>query len=46
MAATNKMRQPVDYFGEGSGSSVGLQVGWDLDIVAAIIPIIACVPPD
>ena len=42
MAATNKMRQPADYFEEGPGSSVGLQIGCYLDIVAAIIPVIAC----
>ena len=26
MAATNKMRQPADYFGEGPGSSAELQL--------------------
>ena len=46
MAATNKMIQLVDYFEEGPGSSVELQVEWDLDVVVAIIPVIACVPPD
>ena len=46
MTATNKTRQPVDFFEEGPGSSVELQVGWDFDIIAAIISVIACVPLD
>ena len=36
----------MDYFEEDPGSSVELQAGWDLDIIVAIIPVIACVPPD
>ena len=46
MAVNNKMKQLADYFEEGPGSSVALQVGWDVDVVAAIIPVIVCVPPD
>ena len=42
MAATNKMRQPADYSGGGPGSSMELQVGWNLDLAIAIILIIAC----
>ena len=44
MAATYKKRQPADYFVEGLGSSTELQLEQGLDIVAAIIPIIAYVP--
>ena len=44
--AANKMRQPADYFVEGPGSSVELQLVWGLNIDVAIIPIIACVPLD
>ena len=40
-AATNKMRQPADYLVEGPGSSVECQLQQGLDVVAAIIPIIA-----
>ena len=46
MAVNNKMKQLADYFEEGPGSFAELQVGWGLDIVVAIIPVIACVPPD
>ena len=42
MAATNKMIQPADYFGERPGSSVELQLEQGLDVVVAIVPIIAC----
>ena len=42
MAATNKMRQPADYSGEGPVSSMELQVAWDLVAAIAIILIIAC----
>ena len=44
MAATNKMRQSAHYFVEGLGLSVELRLEWDPDVVATIIPIIACVP--
>ena len=44
MAATNKKRQPADYFVEGLGSSTELGLEQVLDVVAAIIPITAYVP--
>ena len=44
MAATNKMGQPADYFVEGLGSSTELRLEQGLDVVAAIILIIAYVP--
>ena len=39
------MKQPADYSGGGPGSSMGLHVGWNLDVAIAIIPIVACGPP-
>ena len=36
--------QPENYLEEGPRSSTELQLGWDLDVTIAIIPIIACVP--
>ena len=44
MAATNKKRQPADYFVEGLGSSTELSLEQGLGVVAATIPIIAYVP--
>ena len=44
MAATNKKRQPADYFVEGLGLSTELRLEQGLHVVAAIIPIIAYVP--
>ena len=46
MAATNKKRRPADYFVEGFGSFMELQLEQGLDVVAAIIPITAYVPRD
>ena len=46
MPTTNKMKQPADYSEGGSGPSAELQIKWGLDIVTAIIPIIAYVLPD
>ena len=37
--------QLADYSEGGLGLSTELQLGWDLDITAAIIPLIAYVPP-
>ena len=44
MAATNKKRQPADFFVEGLGPSTELGLKQGLHVVAAIIPIIAYVP--
>ena len=44
MAATNKKRQPADYFIEGLGLSMELGLEQCLHVVAAIIPITAYVP--
>ena len=43
---TNKTKQPVDYTAGVPGPSTKLQIEWDLDVTTAIIPIIACVPPN
>ena len=43
MPTTNKMKQLVDYSEGGSGPSTELQIGWDIDLTTAIIPIIAYV---
>ena len=39
------MMQLVDYLEGGPGSSTELQMGWNLDVAVAIIPIIRYVPP-
>ena len=44
MAATNEKRQLADYFVEHLGSSMEIRLEQGLDVVAAIIPIIAYVP--
>ena len=46
MAATNKMKQPADYFVEGPGSSTEHQLEHGLHRTVAIIPIIALGPRD